>query len=130
MVSESFVRSSFAHFEADNGPAFLQHVADNVSWTATGIDNPLGGHYTSKQEVGAKIFGRIIPKMATALTAKVTNVLTAGAWAVVELKSQGRSKGGKDYNQELCWICRYEDDKIVEVRMYLDTALLKALLDE
>lgn len=130
MVSEETVRASFAHMENANGPAFLENVADNVSWTAMGTHNPFKGHYTSKSDIGKGVFARLIPKLATPLTGKVTNVLVIGDWAVVELKGSAMTKGGTEYNQELCWICRYEGDKVVEVRAYLDTALLKAALDE
>ena len=63
-LTEEYVRAEFAHFEIANGPAFLENVADNVSWTAMGEANPLAGHYTSKAEVAKNIFGKIIPKMA------------------------------------------------------------------
>jgi ketosteroid isomerase-like protein len=129
MVSEEFDRASFAPFEKANGPAFLENLADDVSWTVTGAANPLKGHFTSKAEVAKNIFGRLIPKMATPMSAKVTSVLVTGDWAVVELKGAGESKGGIDYAQELCWICRFEGEKIVEARIYLDSALVKAILD-
>ena len=129
-LTEEYVRAEFAHFENANGPAFLENVADNVSWRAMGSANPLGGHYTSKAEVAKNIFGRIIPKMATPMRATVSSVLIAGDWAIVELKGDGTSKRGMKYDQEVCWICRYEDGKIVEARIYMDTALVKAILDE
>jgi uncharacterized protein len=72
----------------------------------------------------------MIPKMAAPMRAKVRNVLVSGDWTVVELKGEGLSKGGLNYDQELCWICRYAGDKIIEARVYLDTALVKAILEE
>ena len=33
----------------------------------------------------------------------------------------GGGIGGK-YDQKFCWICRFDDNEIVEVRMYMDTA--------
>jgi ketosteroid isomerase-like protein len=77
---------------------------------------------TSKAEVAENIFGKIIPKMATPMKAKVSSVLIAGDWAIVELKGDGTSKGGMKYDQEVCWICRYDEGKIVEARIYMDTA--------
>jgi uncharacterized protein len=129
MVSEETVRASFAHIESDN-PDFLKNIADNVSWTAMGTHNPIKGVFTSKSELGKATFGRLVPKLATPIKAKLTNVLVMGDWAAVELKMFSSTKGGNEYNQELCCICRYEGDKIVEVRAYSDTALAKAVLDE
>lgn len=56
--------------------------------------------------------------------------MVCGDWAVVEIFGKSEMKNGKPYDQELCWVCRYEDGKLVEARVYLDSALIKRLEDE
>jgi len=51
-------------------------------------------------------------------------------WAIVEYTATATTKKGASFNQNFCWICRYEGDKIVEVRMYEDSALVKSVLEE
>jgi ketosteroid isomerase-like protein len=56
--------------------------------------------------------------------------LVCGDWAVVEHNGHAVTKKGEDYKMEFCWVCRFESDKIVEVRMYMDTALGKKTIEE
>jgi hypothetical protein len=37
---------------------------------------------------------------------------------------------GLRFDNRYCWVCRFEGDKIVEVRAYLDSALVARLFEE
>jgi uncharacterized protein len=56
--------------------------------------------------------------------------LVSGDWAVVELHSLATAKNGLRFDNRYCWVCRFEDDQIVEVRAYLDSALVARLFEE
>src|SRR5271170_4647874 len=101
-----------------------------MSWILTGSDNPLYGRYNNKTDVATKVFAPIYQHLAGALTANVTNILVAGDWAIVEFTGTGTTKKGYPYSDEICWICKFEGDMIVEVSEYLDSALIKRLLEE
>jgi len=57
-------------------------------------------------------------------------VLVEGDTAAVELKANGTAKNGYPFKNEYCWVCRFEGEKIVEVRAYLDSALVNKVLEE
>jgi ketosteroid isomerase-like protein len=38
-------------------------------------------------------------------------------------------KNGGKYDQKFCWICRFDDNKIVEIGMYRDTAHIKETIE-
>jgi uncharacterized protein len=40
------------------------------------------------------------------------------------------AKNGLRFDNKYCWVTRFAEDKIVEVRAYLDSALVQRLLDE
>jgi len=73
-----------------------------------------------------------MPKMDTEkpISAKVQNVMVCGDWATVEVRGRGMTKGGLEYDHELCWIVRYEEGVIVEARAYMDSALLEKIIAE
>ena len=60
----------------------------------------------------------------------VEHALVSGDWAVVELHSLATAKNGLRFDNRYCWVCRFRDDKIVEVRAYLDSALVARLFQE
>lgn len=130
MVTVEFVKKTFAPLEEGDPPSFFTHVADDVSWTITGNEDPLSGHYTSKVDVITKTMKRMTACLTAPVERRVTNVLTCGDWAVVEHTASTTTKKGSAFNQKFCWVCRYEGDKIVEVRMYQDSALSKMVLEE
>jgi ketosteroid isomerase-like protein len=58
------------------------------------------------------------------------SALTSGDWAVVELHSLATATNGLRYDNRCCWLSRFRDDKIVEARAYLDSALVTILFEE
>ena len=61
---------------------------------------------------------------------EVVNVMVDGDMAAVELKAHATTKSGTNFANEYCWVCRFEGEKIVQVRAYLDSALVKRVLEE
>jgi uncharacterized protein len=50
--------------------------------------------------------------------------------AVVELRSHAIAKNGMRFDNRYCWVTRFDGETIVEVRAYLDSALVQKLIDE
>ena len=125
-INERMVRSIFVGLEQSDGDAFFEHVADDVDWTVMGT-HPLAGHYSSKnafkQDTFSKL-GKVLPKGAQL---RVTNVIVAGDTAVVELVSDAIARNGMRFDNHYCWITRFDGETIVEVRAYLDSAMVAEL---
>jgi uncharacterized protein len=130
MVSAEYVKTIFNALAHGDGPTFFSNVADNVSWTVTSTDNPLSGHYTSKAEFVPKTFQRLGALMQEGMKLEVVHVIAEGDWASVELKANAVAKNGTRFANEYCWVCKFEGEKIVLVRAYLDSALVKRVIEE
>jgi ketosteroid isomerase-like protein len=128
-VSESDVRALFKGLETGNGAAFFAHVADDVDWTVEGT-HPLAGHYHGKAEFQDHTFRKLEKVLPNGAQLHVANVITSGDWAVVELRSLATAKNGFRFDNRYCWVTRFVDGKIVEVRAYLDSAMVQRLFDE
>jgi len=128
-LSTAYVHEIFKHLESGDGKSFFDHVSDDVDWTVEGT-HPLAGHYHSKAEFVAHTFeklGKVLPRGAELY---VEHVLVSGDWAVVELRSEATAKNGLKFDNRYCWVCRFVKGTIVEVRAYLDSALVARLFDE
>jgi uncharacterized protein len=68
--------------------------------------------------------------MANPLKLDIVNVMVDGDLAAVELKANAMAKNGTNFANEYCWICQFEEGKIINVRAYLDSALVKKMLEE
>jgi ketosteroid isomerase-like protein len=128
-ISTARVHEIFRGLETGSGEAFFAHVADDVDWTVMGT-HPLAGHYLSKQAFREGTFaklGIVLPKGAQL---HVEHVLVDGNEAAVELHSLATAKDGMRFDNRYCWIVIFEDELIVRVRAYLDSALVTRLFAE
>ena len=128
-IQAHYVRSLFANLENGRPEAFFNHVAQDVKWTVMGT-HPLAGTYHTKENFLADTFARLDKLLKEGVVLRVSNVLVDGDTAAVELESLSTALNGKPFDNRYCWIARFSNGTIVEVRAYLDSALVKQLIDE
>jgi len=128
-VTVSRVHDIFKSLVAGNGSEFFAHVAENVDWTVEGT-HPLAGHYRSKADFLSHTFEKLAKVLPQGTQLRVQHALVSGDWAVVELCSFASAQNGLRFDNRYCWVCRFSADKIVEVRAYLDSALVARLFEE
>jgi hypothetical protein len=119
----------FKSLEQGDGAEFFTHVADNVDWIVEG-HHPLAGHYYSKSDFLAGTFDKLSKVLPDGTQLHVANAMVCGNWAIVELASLASAKNGMRFDNKYCWLCRFENSQIVEVRAYLDSAMVQRLFDE
>ena len=125
-INKQMVRSIFVGLEQGGGDAFFEHVADDVDWTVMGT-HPLAGHYSSKNAFKQDTFSKLCKVLPKGAQLRVTNVIVAGDTAVVELVSDAIARNGMRFDNHYCWITRFDGETIVEVRAYLDSAMVAEL---
>jgi ketosteroid isomerase-like protein len=123
------VREIFKGLEDGDGAAFFEHVADDVDWTVEGT-HPLAGHYQSKSDFRAHTFEKLGMVLPQGTQLRVEHALVSADWAVVELHSFATARNGLRFDNRYCWVCRFDAGKIIEVRAYLDSALVARLFEE
>jgi hypothetical protein len=128
-VTADYVRDLFGNLETGKLERFFSRVADDVDWTVMGT-HPLAGHYTSKSELIERTFARIERIMKEGIVLKVNHVVVSGDEASVEMESLSVARNGRPFNNTYCWVVRFLEGEIVEVRAYVDSALVQLVLDE
>ena len=128
-LSTAYVREVFKHLESGDGKGFFDHVADNVDWIVEGT-HPLAGHYHSKADFLAHTFEKLAKVLPQGAQLHTKHALVSGDWAVVELHSLATAKNGMRFDNRYCWICRFVNGTIVEVRAYLDSVMVARLFEE
>jgi|SRR5271167_469054 len=128
-VNVAQVRDPFKNLETGDGGEFFTHVAEDVDWTVEGT-HPLAGHYHSKADFLSHTFEKVGKVLPSGTQLHVEHALLSVEWAVVEVRSLATAKNGLRFDNRYCWVCRFADGKIVEVRAYLDSALVAQLFEE
>jgi uncharacterized protein len=128
-VQANYVERLFANLENGKSGAFFEHVADDVNWTVMGT-HPLAGNYRTKADFLTHTFARLDKILREGVVLRVTNILVDGDSAAVEMESLSTALNGKPFDNRYCWIVHFSDGTIVEVRAYLDSALVQRLIEE
>jgi ketosteroid isomerase-like protein len=128
-LNTAYVREIFNNLESGDGKGFFDHVADNVDWIVEGT-HPLAGHYHSKADFLAHTFEKLAKVLPQGAELHTEHVLVSEDLAVVELHSLAIAKNGFRFDNRYCWVCRFVNGTIVEVRAYLDSAMVARLFEE
>jgi len=129
MPTSEYVNRIFKHLATGESEEFFKQVADDVEWTVMGT-HPLSGFYRDKQSFVQHTFARLNRVMVDRVKLRVDHIFTSGDMAVVEMTSHATAKNGKPFRNRYCWVVRFHQDMIVEVRAYLDSALVAQVLAE
>jgi ketosteroid isomerase-like protein len=129
VITEADVRKIFKGLEQGDGASFFEHVDDKVDWIVEGT-HPLAGHYKSKSGFVAGTFSKLAKVLPDGAQLVVEHLIVKDDQAVVELHSLATAKNGLRFDNRYCWVCRFVNRSIVEVRAYLDSALVARLFAE
>jgi ketosteroid isomerase-like protein len=111
----------------DTRARFWERVAADVDWTVEGT-HPLAGRYRSKADFVSATFERMTAVFQEPATLDLEYLHLAGDCAIAELRFVARTKDGGTYDNPACWVCRFDGEQIVEVRAYLDSAMVAWVL--
>jgi uncharacterized protein len=125
-ATRSLVERLFASYERDNSQQLFDHVADDVHWTITGT-NPLSGEYRSKREFLEATYERLAAVLKEPVQPRVRRIIAEDDLAVVEWHGHATSIADRPYDNDYCRVIRVAEDRIVEVRAYLDGGLVEEL---
>jgi ketosteroid isomerase-like protein len=122
------VETLFNYLRTGENDQFFDHVTDDVDWTVMGT-HPLAGTYHSKQDFVSSTFNRLNRILKEDAVFKVNNIIVKEDTAVVEMESLSTALNGMLFNNTYCWVVRFKNDLIVEVRAYVDSALVQMVID-
>ncbi len=128
-VTLDYVENLFNYLKIGENEKFFEKVANNVNWTVMGT-HPLAGIYNSRGEFVSKTFIRLNQLLKEDIILQVNNIIVQGDNAVVEMISLATALNGMPFNNTYCWIVKFENEIIVEVRAYVDSALVQKVINE
>jgi hypothetical protein len=128
-IDSEVVRVIFAGLAHGDGAAFFEHVADDVDWTVMGT-HPLAGHYHSKSDFIAGTFAKLGKVLPNGTQLHVDDIIVHDDVAIVELHSEATARNGFRFDNHYCWVCYFQNGKIVRVRAYLDSVMVARLFAE
>jgi ketosteroid isomerase-like protein len=128
-ITAETVRTIFKGLESGDGGEFFEHVASDVDWTVMGT-HPLAGRYRSKQAFIEATFLKLGKVLVAGAQLVLEHLVVQGDEAVVELQSMATARNGMRFDNRYCWVVLFRNGVIVNVRAYLDSAMVAKLFAE
>lgn len=108
--------------EGDLQPLF-DAMDEEVSWRWMGV-RQWSRTFVGKPEVVRELFGGVAETLSPSFRVDVHSILGDGAHVVVEHTGRNETPDGRRYDNNYCWVLRFDHGLIREIREYMDTQLV------
>jgi ketosteroid isomerase-like protein len=98
-------------------------MAEDVTWRWMGV-NQWSRSFEGKQIVMDKLFAGAAETLSPSSSVQVHFIHADGDCVVVEHSGRNEMPDGRRYDNNYCWVLRFEAGLIQEVREYMDTQLV------
>jgi uncharacterized protein len=102
---------------------FFDLMAEDVTWRWMGV-NQWSSTFEGKQTIVDKLFGGAAETLEASSSVNVHAVHADGDCVVVEHSGRNQLPDGRRYDNNYCWVLRFDAGLIREVREYMDTQLV------
>jgi uncharacterized protein len=124
--NEQRMKFALAALSTGNGAPFVGLLADDIVWNAKGSTR-WSGSYRGKPSVLA-VLREVSARVEGAYRMHASRVIAQGDFVVVEARGDNALQDGQRYDNEYCWVCRFEGGQLRELTEYLDTELTNRVL--
>jgi ketosteroid isomerase-like protein len=121
--NKEFISNMFAELSKGNGDAFLNALADDVSFTIIG-STKYSGTFKGKQELINKLLAPLNAQIEGGMTITPDNLIADGDFVAMQARGKALSKNGRHYDNTYCHVFRFANGKVQQVTEYLDTELI------
>ena len=101
----------------------FEAMAEDVTWRWMGVDQ-WSRSFEGKQTVVDTLFGGASETLAPSSSVEVHGIHGDGDCVVVEHSGRNELPDGRRYDNNYCWVFRFQGGLIQEVREYMDTQLV------
>jgi ketosteroid isomerase-like protein len=111
----------FDRFSANDIKGALDIMTDDATWWIAGKPEQLPAAGVYGKEKIARLFHNMAGQLKGGLRMTVRSAIAEGDKVALEVESHGELKNGRVYDQQYHFLVTVRDEKISEVREYLDT---------
>ena len=98
------------------------------NWVIRGTSQ-LSGRYHNLEDFFAQVIGRLNARLQSGWKMHIIDAYVSNNTLIVEMKGEIKTIIDTDYNNEYCWIFKFDDDnKVIELIAYYDSLLVDKTL--
>ncbi len=101
-------------------------LADDVTWTNIG-STKFSGTYIGKQALAEDLLGPLFSQLKAGISSEIERLTAEGDCVVAQTSGTAETMNGTPYNNTYCQVIRIREGQIVDVKEYMDTALIDSV---
>lgn len=126
-TNKQTIQRIYAAMETGDRSVFGHSVSPNYSWRLAGHSS-WSRLFEGQEAIRRDLLKPLFARFANTYTAKLTRVIGEGDIVVAAIRGDITTIDGERYNNEYCFIFRFEDGLIVEMIEYCDLDLIERVL--
>lgn len=123
-TNKQLVRTAFEAMGRSDIRPLCDLMRDDFAWIIEG-QSRFSRSYDGKETVERDLLTPLFQAFATPYRFTIDEIIAEADSVVLRGRGAVRTKAGRDYNNSYCFVLQLEDGKLVELREYLDTALVE-----
>jgi ketosteroid isomerase-like protein len=123
-TNKQLVRDAFEAMGRSDIRPLYDLMRDDFAWIIEG-QSRFSRSYEGKEAVKRDLLDVLFQTFATPYRFTIDEIIGEGDRVVVRGRGEVKTKAGKDYNNSYCFVLGLEGGQLVELREYLDTALVE-----
>lgn len=125
--NREIIAAIFDETAKGNGRPFAEAMREDAEWRNIGA-NTWSGIYAGKAAILRDLFGPLRERLEGRNVCVPTRIMADGDVVVVQAHGQNRTKDGRDYRNDYCFVIQMKDGQIARIEEYSDTQLIAEVL--
>ncbi len=127
--NKELLQRIFDGLDQGNSRPLVDAMDDDFTWTVSGTTK-WSRRYEGKRAVLDQLFAALRERIDGRIRNTAHRFIAEGDYVVVEARGQNRTRDGKPYENQYCFVFRLGDGKLQEVTEYMDTLLVATVLGD
>lgn len=113
----------FAEMAKGNLAPLTDIMAENMQWSWMGTETWTHS-FKGKETVVNELLAAVKATLTEPFEVVPHCFIAEGDYVVIEHTGKNTTPDGRPYHNRYCWVCRFSDGKLRELREYMDTELV------
>ena len=125
--NKKILQDVFAGMAVGDARPLVQAMREDVRWTVKGTSG-WSRDFVGRKAVIEELFAGLAARIEMPMKTIPIRFIAEGDVVVVEARGDNRTRDGKPYNNQYCFVFTLKDGKLSAVEEYCDTALVEDVL--
>lgn len=117
------MQNIFAEMAKGNLDPFIDVMAEDMHWTWMGTEE-WSHTFKGKESVVKELLAAVKATLREPFEVIAHCFIAEGDYVVIEHTGKNTTPDGRPYHNRYCWVCRFSNGKLRELREYMDTELV------